>query len=117
MMSSSDSAAHRVLGPIGDKVIFENEHVRVWSLSLDSGQTQPWHRHDLPYLVIPITAGNNVMHFADGRTKPTEETPGDALWREPGIAHELHNVSGWQYRNVLVEIKTVAANASAPEKK
>jgi hypothetical protein len=27
------------------------------------------------------------------------------LWREPGPPHELLNVSDWQYRNVLIEIK------------
>jgi hypothetical protein len=45
------------------------------------------------------------MHFADGRRRPTKETPGQALWREPGIPHELFNRSGWRYRNVLVELK------------
>jgi len=32
------------------------------------------------------------------------------LWREPGIPHELHNVSDWQYGNVLIEIKTAKAD-------
>ena len=27
----------RVLGPIGDKILFENEFVRVWSVTLDPG--------------------------------------------------------------------------------
>lgn len=94
------------LGAIGDKILLENEHVRVWSVKLDPDQRQPWHKHDLPYIVVPITEGKNVMYFEDGRAKETNETPGDALWREPGAPHELHNVSDWQYRNVLIEIKT-----------
>ena len=39
----------RVLGPIGDKIVFENELVRVRSVTLDTGQRQPWHQHLLPY--------------------------------------------------------------------
>jgi quercetin dioxygenase-like cupin family protein len=93
------------LGPIGDEVVFENEYVRVWGLALDPGGRQPWHKHDLPYLVIPLTEGDNEMHFADGRRRPTKESPGTALWREPGIPHELFNRSGWRYRNILVELK------------
>jgi beta-alanine degradation protein BauB len=47
----------RVLGPIGDKIVFENELVRVWSVTLDPGQRQPWHQHLLPYLIVPLTEG------------------------------------------------------------
>jgi hypothetical protein len=35
------------------------------------------------------------------------------IWREPGIPHELINRSTWQYRNVLVEIKTGAHSEDA----
>jgi hypothetical protein len=44
------------LGPIGDEVLFENGYVRVWGLTLDPGERQAWHRHDLPYIVISPTA-------------------------------------------------------------
>lgn len=104
-MSSQGMPEGTVLGTIGDEVIFENEHVRVWKLNLAPGEIQGWHQHDLPYLVIPLTAGDNVMRFADGRVKPTAERPGEALWREPGMPHELENVGKTSYANVLVEIK------------
>src|SRR5215831_3372432 len=99
----------RVLGPIGDRILFENEFVRVWSVNLDPGQRQPWHQHLLPYLIVPLTEGKNVMNFDDGRTRETFEKPGEVIWREAGIPHELINVSDWQYRNVLVEIKAGAS--------
>ena len=56
-----ESATTRKLGPIGDKILFENEHVRVWSVTLDPGQRQPWHQHLLPYLIVPLTEGKNEM--------------------------------------------------------
>ena len=97
-----------VMGEIGDEVIFENESIRVWRLMLRPGETQSWHRHDLPYLVVPLTEGNNVMRFADGRERPTQEKPGDALWREPGMPHELENTGAADYSNILVEVKRPA---------
>jgi quercetin dioxygenase-like cupin family protein len=103
MTTAATSA--RKLGPIGDTVLFENEQVRVWSVKLEPGERQPWHQHLLPYLIVPLTAGKNVMTFDDGRVRETHEEPGVVLWREPGIPHELKNISDWQYRNVLVEIK------------
>jgi uncharacterized RmlC-like cupin family protein len=58
--------------------------------------------------VVPLTKGKNKMIFDDGREKETMETPGEALWREPGIPHELYNISDWDYSNVLVEVKRKA---------
>ena len=99
------------LGPIGDKVLFENEYLRVWSVQLDPGERQSWHQHHLPYLIVPMTAGKNIMYYEDGREKETNETTGEVLWREAGIPHELLNISDWQYRNVLIEIKAVPGAA------
>jgi len=49
------------------------------------------------------------MTFDDGRVRQTNEKPGEVIWREAGIPHELLNCSDWQYRNVLVEIKAGAS--------
>ena len=109
---TTESKTERQLGPIGDKVLFENEHIRVWSVTLDPGGRQAWHQHLLPYLIVPLTKGKNVMTFDDGRERETNETPGEVLWREAGIPHELLNVSDWLYRNVLIEMKSAAKPAS-----
>ncbi|WP_333722713.1 AraC family ligand binding domain-containing protein [Agrobacterium tumefaciens] len=93
------------LGKVGDEIILENDFVRVWRLSLAPGDIQAWHQHDLPYLVVPLTKGENVMRFASGKVRPTVEAAGDALWREPGEPHELENTSDWQYSNLLIELK------------
>jgi len=93
------------LGEIGTELLFENDRVRIWGLALEPGATQGWHQHHLPYIIVPLTRGENVMRFADGRERETKETVGGVLWREPGIPHELENQSDWTYRNVLIEIK------------
>lgn len=95
----------RALGTIGDTVIFENAHVRVWGLTLEPGACQAWHVHEFPYIVIPLTEGKNEMRWEDGKVVHTDEKPGQALWRLPGGVHELLNTSSWTYRNLLVEIK------------
>jgi quercetin dioxygenase-like cupin family protein len=100
------STTSRELGPIGDRILFENDHLRVWSVKLQPGERQPWHRHDLPYLIVPLSKGKNIMTFDDGRERETNEVPGEVLWREAGIPHELLNVSDWEYSNVLIEVKS-----------
>jgi quercetin dioxygenase-like cupin family protein len=108
-MTETATKPWTTLGPIGDAILFENEHVRVWSVSLAPGGRQPWHQHFLPYLIVPLTAGKNEMRFEDGKIKLTDEKPGEVLWREAGIPHELLNISDWQYRNVLIEMKDAGA--------
>ena len=102
------------LGPIGNAVIFENDTVRVWIVDLELGTKQAMHKHDLPYLVIPLTDGKNVMRFLSGRVVNTDEKPGMALWREAGEPHELTNISGWRYMNILVELKHPVAPPPPP---
>lgn len=108
-MTDRDGSMGRRLGPIGDRILFENEAVRVWSVSLEPGDKQAWHQHHLPYLIVPLTEGRNEIHFESGRVVHTDEKPGDVLWREPGEIHELRNTSGRPYRNVLIEIKAPRA--------
>jgi beta-alanine degradation protein BauB len=102
------SASGKKLGPIGDRILFENEHVRVWIVSLEPGGKQPWHKHYLPYLIVCLTEGKSEIVFEDGTVRKPTERPGDVIWREPGEIHELHNKADWKYQNILVEIKSTA---------
>ena len=112
-MPASADKPWTTLGPIGDEILFENEQVTVWSVSLEPGARQPWHQHFHPYLIVPLTPGKNEMRFEDGKVKLTDEEPGEVLWREAGIPHELINISDWHYRNILIEIKKTGQGAAA----
>ena len=62
------------LGPLGDKVLFENEFVRIWSVKLDPGERQAWHQHHLPYIIVPMQglAAKFLKSMAD---YPPSQTP------------------------------------------
>lgn len=104
-------AAEPSYGPVGTRVVFENDTVRVWEVDLAEGEEQALHRHEHSYLVIPLTEGRNEMRYPSGRLVHTNETPGMALWREPGEPHSLRNTTGARYRNMLVELKAPVAAA------
>ena len=55
-----------VLGPIGNRVIFENDQVRVWELAVDPGKNKGVNRHELPYLIVPMTDGDIEIKSIDG---------------------------------------------------
>jgi beta-alanine degradation protein BauB len=97
-----------VLGPIGNRVIFENDFVRVWELAVAPGRSKGLHRHDLPYVIVPLTEGNIEIESIDGRVYRPDEKVGEAIWRDAGEIHDLKNLGDATYRNVLVEIKPQA---------
>ena len=54
------------LAPVGDRVLLDNDRVRVWHIQLAPGETQPLHRHDHPYVVVAVSGATNVINTVDG---------------------------------------------------
>ena len=101
------------LGPIGTKVLFENEHIRVWSIELPPKGHQPLHEHHHPYLIVPISEGKSVMRWEDGRERHLSDVAGDIKYREAsGGPHELFNLEQQtKMHSILVEIKAAGLSA------
>ena len=96
------------LGEVGTSIVLENEHVRVWEVRLEPGETQAWHLHHHPYLVIAIEPANNRMDFLDGDPpREMDETVGRVVYREAGKVHMLTNRGQTRYVNRLIELKSV----------
>ena len=49
----------RTLGPIGTKVVYENDRVRIWQLRLAPGEESAVHRHELDHILIQV-AGDRI---------------------------------------------------------
>ena len=90
---------------IGNRILFENDLVRVWELAVAPGTSKGWHRHDLPYVIVPMTDGKIEIEAIDGKVIRPIDRAGQAIWRDPGEIHDLRNLGDAVYKNVLVEIK------------
>lgn len=93
------------LVPIGDKVIFENDAIRVWSFSVGPGGLKPMHRHDLPYLIVALSGGKVEITTLEGLSRIGEDKAGGVLWQDHGETHQLRNLGDATYANILVELK------------
>jgi beta-alanine degradation protein BauB len=93
------------IGPIGTEVVFENDQVRVWDMRVAPGGKKPWHHHKLDYVIINVTGGKIELENVEGRSIIADDKAGGVLWRNAGEKHELRNLSGQPYRNILVELK------------
>jgi hypothetical protein len=110
-MSITDKTVE--LGPIGDKVIFENESIRVWSFSVAPGGLKRMHRHELPYLIVPLSGGRVEITTIEGRSYIGIDKVGEVIWPNQGETHQLRNLGTNEYQNILVELKKHSPDKTA----
>ena len=112
----------RRLGDVANKLLFENELVRVWEMDLAPGARSDRHRHDLPYLLC-VLAGSRVDAEIEGSGRvelPVQ--PGSVFFVPPGATETAINPSDERFREILIELKGAgssgvpfaAANVPAP---
>ncbi len=95
------------LAPIGERILFENEHVRVWENTVEPGGESPVHRHDHDYFSISIE-GDRVVHnpVKDGEfpRMETDVTPGEVIHLRGGVTETAINTGATRFRTILVEL-------------
>lgn len=102
-----------VLVDVGQRVLLDDPLVRVWEVSLDPGQTQPWHLHHNPYVVLCLASSPGRMDWIDGsEPRFTREYVGGAVLRPVSPVHRLTNIGPDHYRNRLIELKELGEEGS-----
>jgi beta-alanine degradation protein BauB len=103
-MSDHDAGSQ----PIGDKLILENEYVRVWEDVVAPGLEQAVHTHRNPYLSVMVTPAHGEIVDAEGNVMySVEREPGEARWFSPDripLTHTLRNIGDEVIRVVVIEI-------------
>ena len=102
---TSEPTRENPSGPIGTEVIFENDQVRVWDMKVAAASKKAWHHHTMDYVIINITGGKIELEDVNGRTIIADDKVGGVIWNDAGQKHELRNLSGQPYQNILVELK------------
>jgi hypothetical protein len=96
------------LGPVGQTMLFENEHIRMWEVRLDPGESIHFHFHYHPYLVVSLGGGENEIETIFGKKIPTSEPIGSYVFiDEMRPVHRLTNKSDVTYLSRLIEMKSV----------
>lgn len=96
-----------VSSDVGTRLLFENERVRVWDLSLVPGQSTGLHRHECDFLYVAVGGGTLQGIDADGtRGEATTMEDGHVVFRNIPDAevHEAVNVGDGPWRNIVVEL-------------
>jgi hypothetical protein len=100
------------LGEVGQKILLENEYIRMWEVRLEPGETHDFHIHHHPYLVVSLGGGENEIETIFGKRIPTDEPAGSFVFiDEMRAVHRLTNKSNVTYLSRLIEIKSVTWKA------
>ncbi|SNY71299.1 hypothetical protein [Paractinoplanes atraurantiacus] len=104
-----------VLADIGLVELFDNPVVRVWDVSLQPGETHPWHLHHNPYVVLSISGSECRMDWLDGAApRFLNEFRGGSVYRPLSPVHRLTNIGDRFYQNRLVELKQLGELRAEP---
>lgn len=101
-------------GRIGTDLVFENDVVRVWHMTLQPGEAMPVHRHVLTYFWTAITPGRFLQRTYDGTTYESDYKAGlthfyDVKYGEFAL-HNLENVGDAPMVFCAVELKKESQN-------
>jgi quercetin dioxygenase-like cupin family protein len=102
----------RPLGNVANKLLFENELVRVWEMNLAPGERSDRHRHDVPYLMC-VLEGSQVEAEIEGTGRveiPVQS--GSVFFVPPGATETAINASDQPFREILIELKGVVSSAA-----
>lgn len=91
-----------------NKVLFENEHIRVVENTLKPGEKDPPHTHPSGWYYV-TEPGSMKVTMADGKVAIWEPTPGESGWLQTRSLHTSENVGKTTMKFVLVEVKSAPA--------
>jgi quercetin dioxygenase-like cupin family protein len=86
-------------------VIVDAERVRVTSWTFQPGQATGMHRHELDYVVVPVSGGSFTVTGPDGARSELSQEAGQAYARQAGVEHDVANAGPRTAVFVEVELK------------
>jgi hypothetical protein len=106
------------LREIGHRIVMENEHVRIWEINLEPGETIGFHIHHHPYIIFSLGGGENEIETIFGDKIMTDEPLGHTVFMDVARpVHRLTNRAKVPYLSRLVELKHMTwplESANAP---
>lgn len=93
---------------IGSHLLLENDHVRVWDITLAPGERLPFHCHTTTYFYRCESGGAWRLRTLDGESVVGEDEPGQVTFHELAagevLVHDLCNLGDRPLRYTTVEL-------------
>mgnify|MGYP001816222925 CR=1 FL=1 len=86
-------------------VKIDDERVRVTEWRFAPGAATGWHRHELDYVVVPLTTGRLKIIGPEGAESFAELVQGEPYSRPAGVEHDVVNANDYDFAFLEVETK------------
>jgi len=83
----------------------DNARVRVTRWDFMPGAATGWHRHEMDYVIVPLTTGPLLIREPGGGERRVEMTAGGSYARPVGVEHNIVNPGPGEFVFVEVEVK------------
>lgn len=99
------------LGEVATRMLYENDRVRVWEMTLAPGERSAKHRHDLDYLLVFLEGDRVAVEVDPASDGPYRESLdfdvpiGRCMYVERGGVETAVNSGKQPYREILIELK------------
>ena len=87
--------------------------LRVTEWRFAPGTSTGPHRHEFPYVVVPLTTGRLAITAPDGAVSMADLVTGRSYHRAAGVEHDVKNPNAFEFVFVEVEIKPASPAAHA----
>jgi quercetin dioxygenase-like cupin family protein len=101
----SASARATVTGRARATVQIDDARVRVTEWRFRPGEATGHHRHEMPYVVVPMTTGA-LESRGPGGVAVAQLTAGHAYTRPAGVEHDIVNTNSFEFVFVEIELKS-----------
>ncbi|WP_420399859.1 hypothetical protein [Flagellimonas sp.] len=105
---------------LGDRLVFENETVKLWDIRLEPGERLPFRKHNANYNWVCVTGGLALTRHGNGKISMVKLEPGDTeYWefRGKNYTNDLENIGDrtiainvLEYKEVNTDWKPVYSN-------
>jgi quercetin dioxygenase-like cupin family protein len=86
-------------------ILIDNDRMRVTEWRFPPGAATGWHKHDMDYMVTPMTTGVLLIEASDGSATEVNLVAGQPYFRETGVEHDVINVNSHEFVFIETELK------------
>ena len=83
----------------------EDNKLKVTRWDFSPGAETGWHRHEMDYVVVPLTDGVLTAEMQDGSVVENKLTVGASYARPVGVEHNIINKNNGPYSFIEIELK------------
>lgn len=106
-----DELLHQeITDALSEKLVFENESVKLWDLYLAPGDRIPFRKHNTNYVLACTTGGLALTRYGNGKIDMVKLNPGDSEYfenRGKDYVNDLENIGEHPIIINILEYKEV----------